>query len=174
MDWISKLLGRNASATEDQKLAEYSPLNPDAPVSSALLALVNGEISESEFFSAFLSSEEIGIDVNFNISGVKDGDQVNSSDHHITVKRVPDQQGNPVMLAFADPKVFEENYGDEFRTKFNQQIRATVSVADAIRSALSPPDSHGIRLTSAIGEHSIVIPRPILEAMQNYLTSSSQ
>jgi hypothetical protein len=149
-----------------------SKVNSDTPLSDAIAAMSDaGEHSENQFREAFLSAE-VGVHVTRMLVGAEKGETViTSDDNQIQVTSGGDRNGNPVLLAFADPPVFIKNFGDKFLREFGLECNATMPSRDLIRTALYNPDSHGIRLNSAIAEQSVVLDREMLESMLENLES---
>jgi hypothetical protein len=149
-----------------------SKVNSNTPLSDAITELSDAsEHSDKRFREAFLAAE-IGVHVLRTSVGVEKGETITTSDEYqMQVTSVEGTNGNPVLLAFAEPPIFIENFGDKFLREYGLECNATMPSADLIRSALYNPDSHGIRLNSAVADQSVVLDREMLESMLREIES---
>ena len=79
------------------------------------------------------------------------GDVVSTDEQPVSIAASTDADGNPVLLAFADPAAFSRNFGVQFN--------AEVTGEALLKTVLSQPDCYGVRVNSAKEEISILIDR---------------
>ena len=145
------------TVASDESKAQVS--TKAAPLSLAISKLADGtEESRAKFEAVFLSSQ-----ICVHLVAGADGNVVSSGS---------DPDGNQVLIAFADPPVFNENYGSKFRREFEIECNATMSGPDLIRTSLYNADSHGIRLNSAVEEVSIIMKSEQLTTMLERVESN--
>jgi len=79
------------------------------------------------------------------------GDFTSTSEHPMSVGLSKDNDGHPVVLAFADPPAFTRNFGSRFN--------AETSGEAVLKTVLLNPKCQGVRVNSAKVEISIFIDR---------------
>jgi hypothetical protein len=74
-----------------------------------------------------------------------------TSEHPVSLGRSVLPDGSAVLLAFADPLVFRQRYGERFN--------AEMAGMDVLRTVEANPDCRGVQVNSALSETSMIIPR---------------
>jgi len=89
------------------------------------------------------------------------GDHRTTADHPVGLGLTGHADGGPMILTFADPKVFAERFGQPFNADMNG--------GDVIETCLADPACEGILVNSAAAQVSIVIARGTAEALRGSL-----
>ena len=107
------------------------------------------EESYSSFLDAFRSAK-VGV-MAFGAPSGTASDFKSSKEVPLRVGLSEDGEGRSVVLAFADPRAFIQNFG--------MQCNAEMMGEDVLRTVLESPNCYGVRVNNAKSEHSVLIPR---------------
>jgi|SRR5579872_5706705 len=129
----------------------------DTPLSDLLAAHIASGSPEcwAQFLNQFRTSQ-VGVVATGAPAGTA-GDFASTADRPVSVGLTQHGGGRPMVLAFADPKVFAARFGRPFNAALaGEALLATV---------LLNPDCAGVLVNSALAEVSAVIDRATVESL---------
>ena len=144
------------------------PSSYEAPLSCLIQEYV--ERSTPKAYARFLDlfcCSRLGVIAVGIPEGTKRGDDIKSTaDHPIGLGTTQHAGGREMVLAFADPAVFEKRFG--------QRFNAAIDGEELLESALANPNCHGILINSATAEVSAVIRRDVIEQLLSGRRTTNQ
>ncbi|MFK8032075.1 MAG: hypothetical protein AB8G18_17725 [Gammaproteobacteria bacterium] len=139
-------------------------MNGDTPLSDAITALSKDNSLIHTQFKETLLAVDVGIHVSQMSTNAAGGEAIKTpTEQQVQISSGDDGKGNQTLIAFADPAVFTKNFGKKFKEDFGLECNATLQGEALIRTALNNKECHGIRLTSAVSDTSLVLSRETLE-----------
>jgi hypothetical protein len=129
----------------------------DTPLSDLMATLDADDAPQSyqRFITAFRSSK-LGVLAVGTPAGVV-GDTIATNDQSISLGLTDHQDGQPKVLAFADPVAFARRFGQQFNADM---------LGDAIfKTVLQNDRCHGILVNSALSETSVIIDRETIVSL---------
>jgi tetratricopeptide (TPR) repeat protein len=137
--WIHELERETGGAT------------PKTPISDLMADYIESQTQESfaRFLEAFRRAR-VGVIASGAPEGTT-GDFTSTSKHPLSVGLSKDNDGHPVVLAFADPPAFARNFGGRFNAEMSGEA--------VLKTVLLNPECRGARVNSAKAEVSILIAR---------------